>query len=80
MYIRKVTTRKTKGKVYYSYRLVEAERMPNGKVQQQALLNLGASYHMAEEDWPLLSDRVRNILCGGQLLRWMTFPNASIRD
>jgi hypothetical protein len=68
MYIRKTTTRKIKDKTYASYRLVESMRLPNGKVKQQTLLNLGSNYLINESEWTLLSDRTSNILCGGQLL------------
>jgi hypothetical protein len=68
MLIRKVATRKVKEAKYYSYRLVESIRTHNGKIQQQALINLGSTYHIPEEDWPMLSDRIKGILFGQALL------------
>lgn len=68
MFIRKVTTRIVKGKIYSSYRIVENHRLPNGKVKQQTLLNLGSAYSFSEEHWPLLTDRVSNIIMGIELL------------
>ena len=68
MFIRKIATRKLKGKSYFSHRLVESLRTHDGKIQQQTLINLGSSYPIPEAEWPLLSDRVKNILCGAQLL------------
>ncbi len=68
MYIRKVTTRKVKEAKYYTYRLVESVRTHNGKIQQQALMNLGSTYHIPEEDWPMLSERIEGILLGQTLL------------
>ena len=65
MYIRKSKTRVFNGKTYYSHRLVESIRQADGKVKQQTYLNLGSSYDVvAEADWPLLAERVGNILNG----------------
>ena len=64
MYIRKSKTRSVNDSTYYSYRLVESVRQSNGKVKQQTLLNLGSNYSFPEDQWPLLSDRVNNILTG----------------
>lgn len=67
MYIRKTKTRSQGDKTYYSYRLVETMRMANGKVRQITLLNLGSSYTaIAESQWQLLTDRVKDLLHGAE--------------
>lgn len=69
MYIRKTKTRQLNNKDYFSYRLVESIRCPNGKVKQQTLLNLGSDYSIVQEaDWSLLTDRIKNIVTGQQCL------------
>ena len=50
MYIRRTKTRSVKGKDYYSFRLVQAERR-DGKVRPKTLLNLGANFDVPREQW-----------------------------
>lgn len=65
MFIRKT---KIKGKQgdeggYYSYRIVESERVGD-KVQQRTLLNLGKHFDIEPAHWPLLMARIQHLLNG----------------
>jgi len=65
MYIRKVTQKNNKtGKSYSTHRLVETYRNQEGKVRQRLLLNLGAHFEIAQEEWKQLADRIEEILSG----------------
>lgn len=67
MYIRKVTQKnKATGKQYQTHRLVETYRNADGKVRQQALLNLGANFTTPPEQWKQLADRIEEIISGQQ--------------
>lgn len=69
MYIRKVNKKnRATGEIYTTYRLVEGYRNERGEVRQQVILNLGASFAVAFEDWKALSDRVEAILSGQETL------------
>ncbi len=61
MFIRQTPTRSLDGKIYHTYRLVEGVRQGK-KVIQKTLLNLGASFDLPREDWPLLAKRIEEIL------------------
>jgi transposase len=66
MYIRSVTRKNKKtGEVYTTYRLAESYRNAQGKVRQQALLNLKSDFAVPKENWALLANRVEDI-CKGQ--------------
>lgn len=66
MYIRRVKTRTTaNGTCYYSYRLVDSHREA-GHVRQRTLLNLGASFSIAEEHWSDLAQRIEQLILGQQ--------------
>ena len=68
MYIRqtKIKSRKD-GSQYYTYRLVEAERMGN-KVHQRTILNLGSGFSLSRDKWPELAIRIQQIIHGERLL------------
>ena len=62
MYIRQTTTlRKKDGSSYQSYRLVESIRVGE-KVKQRTLLNLGAEFSVARDQWGELTGRIEEIL------------------
>ena len=64
MYIRKTQIQKKKaGGHYYTYRIVESQRIGN-KVTQRTLLNPGADFSLAEVQWPILTKRILEILHG----------------
>jgi transposase len=68
MYIRKTQIQKKKaGGHYYTYRIVESQRIGK-KVNQRTLLNLGTEFSFSEERWPLLTKRIKEILHGQQSL------------
>ena len=62
MFIRRTKTRQTaNGECYYSHRLVRSERV-GSQVQQRTLLNLGRHFEVAQDDWPLLCQRLDQLL------------------
>ena len=62
MFIRRTKTRQTtNGKSYYSHRLVRSER-DGSKVRQRTILNLGRHFGVAQDDWPLLCQRLDQLL------------------
>jgi len=62
MYIRRTTTTGSNAKkAYYTYRLVETERV-NGKVKQRTVLNLGRHFKVAKDDWKPLVSRISQLL------------------
>ncbi|VAX12548.1 hypothetical protein MNBD_GAMMA24-626 [hydrothermal vent metagenome] len=62
MYIRCTSTSSSKAKgSYYTYRLVETERI-DGKVKQRTVLNLGRHFNVAKDDWKALTGRISQIL------------------
>jgi len=64
MFIRKTKTRSTRdGKSYFTYRLVKSVR-EGKKVRQVTILNLGSQFAVEQEDWPLLCQRIEDILGG----------------
>jgi hypothetical protein len=65
MFIRRTQAQKRRaGGFYYTYRLVESQRIKN-KVRQRTLLNLGTDFYLPKEKWPILTTRIKEIL-GGQ--------------
>lgn len=69
MYIRKVTQKNSEtGKIYFTYRLVEAYRNSENKVRQRVLLNLGKNFTVDKEEWKLLADRIEEIISGQRIL------------
>ncbi len=68
MYVRRTTIKSRKdGKQYYTYRLVESERTEKG-VRQRTIINLGTGFSLPREQWPELSSRIQQIICGEALL------------
>ena len=66
MFIRRTRTNNTAtGESYFTHRLVRSERV-GGKVRQFTLLNLGRHFPTRQEDWPILCQRIEEII-GGQV-------------
>jgi len=64
MYIRKIKIKNRKsGKVYFTYRLVEAIRTSQS-VKQRIVLNLGRHFAVEKKDWLVLAKRIEAILSG----------------
>ena len=64
MFIRRTTIKaRQSGGAYYTYRLVENQRVAD-KVKQTTLLNLGRHFAAPESDWKALSARIEQLLTG----------------
>ena len=63
MFVRRTRTRATDGAEYHTHRLVRSER-DGARVRQRTLLNLGRHFGLARERWPLLCQRVEELLAG----------------
>lgn len=64
MYIRQTkTSNATSGEAYFTFRLVASKRI-GGKVRQQTLLNLGRTFSLPREQWPVLCARIEQIISG----------------
>ncbi len=64
MYIRRTSIKSRKdGTQYFTYRLVESQRLGK-KVRQVTLLNLGRNFSLPREQWPELSSRIQDIIIG----------------
>ena len=64
MFIRRTKTRTTEsGEQYFSYRLVDTYRVAD-RVRQRTLLNLGNAFNVPHEHWPLLTQRIKQIILG----------------
>ncbi|MFZ2980639.1 MAG: IS1634 family transposase [Sphingobium sp.] len=62
MFIRRTRTNNTStGEAYFTHRLVRGERI-GGKVRQITVLNLGRHFPVKQEDWPLLCNRIEQLL------------------
>lgn len=62
MYIRKTKTSQTSdGTPQFTHRLVESRRI-DGKVCQKTLLNLGRHFSIPKESWPLLCERISELV------------------
>lgn len=62
MFIRRTTIKsRTSGEPYYTYRLVESERV-DGRVKQRTLLNLGRHFELERQQWPALCARIEQLL------------------
>ena len=74
MFIRRTKTR-TVGTQdhYFTFRLVKSVRIGN-KVRQRTLLNLGAHFDLPPAQWPLLCQRLDDLLAGQATL--MDYPEA----
>jgi hypothetical protein len=76
MFIRRTQTRTSaSGEVYFTHRLVRAERV-GGKVRQVTLLNLGRHFELASTDWPLFCSRLRELVSGQSALLAMPVSEA----
>ncbi len=65
MFIRRTQIgNRKKGKSYFTFRLVETERI-SGQVKQHVLLNLGRHFAVPKKDWRDLASRIEQLL-GGQ--------------
>ena len=74
MFIRQTRTNNTAiGESYFTHRLVRGERV-QGKVRQITVLGLGAHFPFKREDWPLLCQRIEQILSGQEILPDWTCP------
>ena len=68
MFIRETKTGSTTdGTARITLRLVESRRI-DGKVRQHTLLNLGRHFAVDREDWPLLCQRIEELLSGQTVL------------
>ena len=67
MYIRETLTRRIANKTYRSVRLVESRRV-GSKVQQETLLNLGASFPIPKLQWAELVEIIEAKLAGNEFL------------
>lgn len=64
MFIRQTRTNNTTtGESYFTHRLVRSERI-GGKVRQITLLNPGRHFPAPRDDWPLLCQRIEEIISG----------------
>jgi len=62
MFIRRTRTNNTAtDEAYFTHRLVQGERI-GGKVRQITILNLGRHFPIKQEDWPLLCNRIEQLL------------------
>ncbi len=74
MFIRKVRTGTAKsGQSYFAYRLVKSQRVGD-KVKQITLLNLGRNFTIEKDDWPLLCQRIEELLDGQATFDFLTIP------
>ncbi len=68
MYIRRTSIKSRKdGGQYYTYRIVESQRVGKS-VRQRTILNLGTEFSLPREQWPDLNKRIEEILSGQQSL------------
>ena len=63
MFVRRTQSRRTDGQTYHTHRLVRSER-EGAKVRQRTLLNLGDRFDIPKVQWPLLCQRIDEILNG----------------
>ena len=63
MFVRRTKSRQTDGAAYHTHRLVRSER-DGAKVRQRTLLNLGRHFDIDRGHWPLLCQRVEQVLDG----------------
>jgi len=74
MFIRRTQIKsRQQGEAYYTYRLVETERV-NGKVKQHTLLNLGRNFAIPKEHWADLALRIDQLLSGQASLLSIELP------
>jgi transposase len=74
MFIRRTTIKSRKdAEPYYTYRLVESERV-DGHMKQRILLNLGRHFDVPKSDWRSLSSRIEQLLGGQNTLLSLELP------
>ena len=80
MFIRRTKTRTTEdGKAYFSHRLVRSRRDGN-KVRQQTLHNLGSDFAVDRQHWPLLCERISQLLSQQATMLPLACPEAVERE
>lgn len=80
MFIRRTQIKSRQhGEPYFTYRLVETERV-NGKVKQHTLLNLGRHFAVAKVHWPDLTLRIEQLLSGQASLLSIELPEAELEE
>ena len=58
MFIRRTTIKsRNNAEPYYTYRLVESQRV-GGQIKQRTLLNLGRHFEVPKGEWRALSSRI----------------------
>ena len=61
MFIRRTSIKsRTNAEPYYTYRLVESERV-NGRMKQRIVLNLGRHFEVPKANWRFLSSRIEQL-------------------
>jgi len=76
MFIRRTQIKsRQQGEPYYTYRLVETERV-NGQVKQHTLLNLGRHFDVAKADWRDLALRIEQLLSNQASLLSIELPTS----
>lgn len=74
MYIRQTKTNNTAtGESYFTHRLVRGERV-QGKVRQITVLPLGRHFPFKQEEWPLLCQRIEQILSNQSAMPELAYP------
>lgn len=74
MFIRQTrTNNKATGESYFTHRLVRSERI-QGKVRQITVLNLGRHFPFEQDQWPLVCQRIEQILSGQAQLPGESWP------
>ena len=74
MFIRRTQTNSTaSNEAYFTHRLVRGERI-GGKVRQVTVLNLGRHFPINQEDWPLLCNRIEQLLQPQDSLLEVCYP------
>ena len=79
MFVRRTATRRTAGGAYHTHRLVRSER-DGGRVRQRTLLNLGRHFDIERGLWPLLCQRVEQLLEGQATLPFGDVPEHVERE
>ena len=74
MFIRRTTIKSRKNaEPYYTYRLVESERV-NGRMKQRIVLNLGCHFEIPRADWRSLASRIEQLLGAQDALLALELP------
>lgn len=74
MFIRRTTIKsRNNAEPYYTYRLVESERV-NGRMKQRIVLNLGRHFEIPKADWRSLASRIEQVLGAQDALLALELP------